>query len=204
MRRHASWGGILALLMAGVASARTNTFPTSGNVGVGTTAPPNSLTLGSSPNGAWNPAYTTLDYGYIYGSSYETGLPSTDFGQTGWGNNQYCANGASYAVGTGASSFIVQGSGQISFAVAPSVSGGSPLSFTEAMHIANSGAVGIGTTSPAENGPIKPEDLSVTASIPGYAMTGTDRSRMLGAVIGKALGSLDNGTVVIGVGVTPQ
>jgi hypothetical protein len=56
----------------------------------------------------------------------------------------------------------------------------------------------------AENGPIRPGDLLVTASIPGYAMRGTDRSRMLGAVIGKALGSLDHGTGVIEVGVTLQ
>lgn len=54
----------------------------------------------------------------------------------------------------------------------------------------------------AENGPIKPGDLLVSASIPGYAMKGTDRSKMLGAVVGKALGSLDKGTGVIEVGVT--
>ncbi len=33
----------------------------------------------------------------------------------------------------------------------------------------------------AENGPIKPGDLLVTSSRPGYAMKGTDRSQMLGA-----------------------
>ncbi|MBT9332958.1 hypothetical protein [Paracidobacterium acidisoli] len=56
----------------------------------------------------------------------------------------------------------------------------------------------------AENGPIRPGDLLVTAALPGYAMKGTDRSRMLGAVIGKALGRLDKGTGVIEVGVTLQ
>lgn len=56
----------------------------------------------------------------------------------------------------------------------------------------------------AENGAIKPGDLLVTGSIPGYAMKGTDRSRMLGAVIGKALGRLDSGTGMIEVGVTLQ
>jgi hypothetical protein len=35
-------------------------------------------------------------------------------------------------------------------------------------------------------------------------MKGTDRSRMLGAVIGKALGTLDSGTGVIEVVVTLQ
>lgn len=49
----------------------------------------------------------------------------------------------------------------------------------------------------AENGPIKPGDFLVTASLPGYAMKGTDRSRMFGAMVGKALGALDSGTGVI-------
>ena len=56
----------------------------------------------------------------------------------------------------------------------------------------------------AENGSIHPGDLLVTSSTLGYAMKGTDRSRMLGAVIGKALGSLDKGEGVIEVVVTLQ
>lgn len=56
----------------------------------------------------------------------------------------------------------------------------------------------------AENGPIKRGDLLVTSSMLGYAMKGTDRSRMLGAVVGKALGALDSGTGVIEVLVTLQ
>jgi hypothetical protein len=56
----------------------------------------------------------------------------------------------------------------------------------------------------AENGPIKVGDLLVSSSTPGYAMKGTDRSRMLGAVVGKAMGALDSGTGVIEVLVTLQ
>jgi hypothetical protein len=56
----------------------------------------------------------------------------------------------------------------------------------------------------AENGPIKVGDLLVASSRMGYAMKGTDRGQMLGAVIGKALGSLDSGTGVIEVLVTLQ
>jgi hypothetical protein len=55
-----------------------------------------------------------------------------------------------------------------------------------------------------ENGAIKPGDLLVTSSTPGYAMKGTDRSRLVGAIIGKAMGRLDAGTGVIEVGVTLQ
>jgi len=38
-----------------------------------------------------------------------------------------------------------------------------------------------------ENGDIRAGDLLVTSSIPGVAMKGTDKARMLGAIIGKAL-----------------
>ena len=56
----------------------------------------------------------------------------------------------------------------------------------------------------AENGPITPGDLLVTSSTPGNAMKGTDRGRMLGAVVGKALEPLREGTGVIQVLVTLQ
>jgi hypothetical protein len=56
----------------------------------------------------------------------------------------------------------------------------------------------------AANGPIHEGDLLVTSSRPGYAMKGTDRRRMLGAVVGKALEPLRAGTGVIEVLVTLQ
>jgi hypothetical protein len=56
----------------------------------------------------------------------------------------------------------------------------------------------------AKNGAIHRGDLLVSSSIPGYAMKGTDRSRMLGAVIGKAMGSLDSGEGILEVLVTLQ
>lgn len=56
----------------------------------------------------------------------------------------------------------------------------------------------------AENGPIQVGDLLVTSSTPGHAMKGTDRKRMLGAVVGKALEPLPQGTGVIQVLVTLQ
>ncbi len=49
----------------------------------------------------------------------------------------------------------------------------------------------------AGNGSIQVGDLLVTSSAPGRAMKGTDRSRMLGAVVGKALEPLAAGTGVI-------
>ncbi len=58
----------------------------------------------------------------------------------------------------------------------------------------------VSTKTSAGKGPVMPEDLLMTSSIPGYAMKGTDCSWMLGAVIGKALGGLDIDTGVIEVG----
>jgi len=51
-----------------------------------------------------------------------------------------------------------------------------------------------------ENGAIRRGDLLVTSSTPGHAMRGTERERMLGAVLGKALENFDGkGTGVIKV-----
>jgi len=56
----------------------------------------------------------------------------------------------------------------------------------------------------AENGAIRAGDLLVASSTPGFAMKGTDRSRMLGAVIGKALEPLNDGKGTIQVLLTLQ
>lgn len=55
-----------------------------------------------------------------------------------------------------------------------------------------------------ENGAILPGDLLVTSSRAGYAMKGTDRRRLVGAVVGKALEPLRNGMGTIQVLVTLQ
>lgn len=46
----------------------------------------------------------------------------------------------------------------------------------------------------AENGPIRPGDLLVSASLPGYAMRCPEPSRCEGAILGKALEPLEEGT----------
>ncbi|MEM1186742.1 MAG: hypothetical protein AAGI53_17290 [Planctomycetota bacterium] len=68
------------------------------------------------------------------------------------------------------------------------------------------GVIGVVPTKvSAENGPIRRGDLLVSSTIPGHAMKGTDRSRMLGAIVGKALEGFDGtGTGVIRVMVSPK
>ena len=56
----------------------------------------------------------------------------------------------------------------------------------------------------AENGAIQVGDLLVSSGTAGHAMKGTARSKMLGAVIGKALEPLQKGKGVVQVLVTLQ
>lgn len=55
-----------------------------------------------------------------------------------------------------------------------------------------------------ENGPIEAGDVLVTSTTPGYAMKGTDRALLAGAIIGKAMDSLATGSGVIEVLVSLQ
>jgi hypothetical protein len=54
------------------------------------------------------------------------------------------------------------------------------------------------------NGAIHPGDLLVTSAKQGFAMRGTDKNKMVGAVLGKALEPLPNGDGIIQVLVTLQ
>jgi len=45
----------------------------------------------------------------------------------------------------------------------------------------------------AANGPIKPGDLLTTSEVSGHAMKATDRERWDGAIIGKAMSTLESG-----------
>ena len=55
-----------------------------------------------------------------------------------------------------------------------------------------------------ENGPIHAGDLLVASSTTGHAMRGTDRAKMLGAVVGKALEPLTSGAGLVQILVTLQ
>lgn len=55
-----------------------------------------------------------------------------------------------------------------------------------------------------ENGEVQIGDLLVAAQTPGYAMKGTDRTRMIGAVVGKALEPISQGKGTINVLVSLQ
>jgi hypothetical protein len=155
----ALWIGIdttnnAGVLQAGVGGTGWNNLilnPSGGNVGIGSTSPTSTLTLGNSAGLAWAAAYRTIDmlgYSFITGSSNLAGFSGTGYGQGMWGNNTYW-NVNFMAIGAAAASYIMQSTGQIGFNVAPSVAVGAVQTFTEAMHIANNGFVGIGKQAPA-------------------------------------------------------
>ena len=52
--------------------------------------------------------------------------------------------------------------------------------------------------------PIRPGDLLTTSSTPGHVMRAADRDRRQGAILGKAMTSLDNGRGMVLVLVTLQ
>jgi hypothetical protein len=54
------------------------------------------------------------------------------------------------------------------------------------------------------NGPIQPGDLLTTSNTPGYAMKVSDYDKARGAIIGKAMSLLEEGTGLVLVLVLPQ
>jgi hypothetical protein len=56
----------------------------------------------------------------------------------------------------------------------------------------------------ASNGPIRPGDLLTTSEVPGHAMKVTDYPKAQGAILGKAMTSLETGHGLVLVLVTLQ
>ena len=175
-----------------------------GSVGIGTTNPQAKLEIngnlrftadGSVQTTAWTGTLCGGDYAEAVNAkgspkSYEPGdvlvLGDGDAGEVEKSSEPY--------------STMVAGI----FATKPGVIGRRQtlLKDTEEIPMAMIGIVPTKVTT--ENGPIHRGDLLVSSSTNGYAMKGTDRSRMLGAVIGKSMGILEKGTGVVEVLVTLQ
>jgi len=185
----------------------------SGDVGIGTTTPGAKLevdgniklTSGSGASIAFQDGtnQTTAWTGVLCGGDYAEAVDAR-------GDRKHYEPGDVLALGAGDEGEVEKSSEPYStlvtgiFATKPGVIGRRetlPKS-TQEIPMAMVGIVP--TKVSAENGAIHRGDLLVTSSTPGYAMKGTDRSRMLGAVIGKAMGTLGSGTGVIEVLVTLQ
>jgi hypothetical protein len=86
---------------------------------------------------------------------------------------------------------VVSGAGEIDPGLILTQAGGADTD----MPIAIAGRVYV--KAEAISAPIHPGDLLTTSDIPGTAMKATDRSLSAGAVIGKAMTSLDSGTGLV-------
>ena len=126
---------LMLLICASTGRAQSNTFPSSGNAGVGTTSPGELLSVN---NGAVGTYYDKANYGI-------RGI----FQHSGNGSGILSAGGLQIAVqGT---NNATNGSGDINFFVTNSNSTGASTdaSYIQAMKIRYNGYVGIGTASPA-------------------------------------------------------
>jgi len=186
-----------------------------GNVGIGTTSPGKPLDVagtirtsasGGDTGGIVYPdgtQQTTAWTGVLCGGDYAEAVNAS-------GDRKHYEPGDVLVLGSDADGEVEKSSEPYSsmvtgiFATKPGVIGRRESLSKSAQEIPMAMVGIVPTKVSAENGPIHRGDLLVTSSKPGYAMKGTDRNRMLGAVIGKAVGNLDTGTGVIEVVVTLQ
>lgn len=191
-------------------SSPTMVLLPSGNVGIGTTSPTYSLDVAgkirSSAGGVVYPdgtTQTTAWTGVVCGGDYAESVDVT-------GDRRSFSPGDVLVIDPNAPGKFLKSAEPYSTSVSgiystkPGTVGRrqkTPFSADE-VPMAMMGIVPVNAT--AENGSIRPGDLLVTSSTIGFAMKGTDRAKMVGAVVGKALGYLQSGTGIIEAVVTLQ
>jgi len=185
----------------------------SGNIGIGTTSPGSKLEVngnlklttgsGASMTFADGTVQNTAWTGVLCGGDYAEAVDvSGDLKHYGPGDVLAIASSSNGDVEKASEPYSTMVAGI--YATKPGVIGRRQTTIKSSDEIPMAMVGIVPAKASTENGPIHKGDLLVTASTPGYAMKGTDRSRMLGAVIGKAMGSLDSGKGVIEVLVTLQ
>lgn len=192
-----------------------NTFPASGNVGIGTTSPGAALEVNGTgiKLTAGNGGSITFQDDTIQSTAWNGVLGGGDYAESIniTGSREAYEPGDVLIVDPQNPEHFVKAIEPYSTAVAgvystkPGVIGRhqtDPKTATNEIPMAMVGIVP--TKVSAENGPIKPGDILVTSSTPGHVMKGTDRSLFAGAIIGKALEKWDTGIGVIEVLVSLQ
>jgi hypothetical protein len=176
----------------------------SGNVGIGTTNPQAKLEIsGSLRFTADGSVQSTAWTGVLCGGDYAEAVDAK-------GSRKSYEPGDVLVIGDGAEGEVQKSAEPYStmvagiFATKPGVIGRRQSLLKDGAEIPMAMVGIVPTKVTTENGPIHRGDLLVTSSTQGYAMKGTDRSRLVGAVIGKAMGSLETGDGAIEVLVTLQ
>jgi hypothetical protein len=206
------WNGVLRLYDSGDneslrLTVNGNSYLNGGNIGIGTTTPKEKLEVNGGLRFTRDPSgtvQTTAWTGVLCGGDYAESVDVT-------GERKKYEPGDVLVLDLEHSGSFVKSAEPYSTSVAgiystkPGVVGRRSTDATKQPDEVPMAMVGIVPTKvSAENGPISTGDLLVTSATAGYAMKGTDRSRMLGAVVGKAMGRLDEGTGIIEVLVTLQ
>jgi hypothetical protein len=149
---------ICILLIFYKVNAQTNTFPSSGNVGIGTTSPQYNLQV----NGVTQSSKYISDDSYdhielttnSWGGSHGIFFGSTvNYSGTGnlwqnYGNTKYASDPGAYNYGASSIGYIANGGGLTLYDGGISTGKGNSIIWTPALTVARGGNVGIGTTSP--------------------------------------------------------
>ncbi len=160
-----------------------------GNVGIGTTNPQSRLDV--------NGVTTTNVLTILGGADLVEGFNASDDAIIEPGTVMVIDPSNSGALMTSTESYDFKVAGVVSGAngVNPGIYLGQDSVMDGDVMVAMTGRVYVKCST--ANGPIRPGDRLTTASLAGHAMKATDSSRSDGAVIGKAMSSLDEGTGLV-------